>query len=59
MDHAKKELFKIQFFEKNESRGTAEFDSIVYFLCNIGMTSIAIDTNKTMFFNDGNKLPAF
>jgi len=59
MDHAQKELFKIQFFDKNERRGNAEYDSIVYFPCNIGMTAIAIGTNKTMFFDDGNKLPTF
>lgn len=59
MDHQQKELFKIQFLDRTDTRGIKEFDSVVMFPVNIGITAVAIDTDKTIYFNEGHKMPQF
>ena len=59
------ELFKIQFqkevdqSEEYKKKNLREYDSIVTFPLNIGLTGVCIETNKTIFFNEGTRMGQF
>ena len=60
MDNINKELFKIQQKKIQDDDKDLpierDFDSIVTFPLNIGLTGVCIAENKSIYFNEGTRM---